>query len=568
MGLFNGFYTSLSGLNGNSHTINVTGNNIANVNTTGYKSSRAEFETQISQSLKAGSAPSGSFGGTNPTQVGLGVKLSGVSRDFTDGSLQLTGVNTDMAIEGNGFFVIDIEGSTRYTRAGNFQRNSEALLTTANGGLVQGYGIDGDFNIVEGVLETISIPIGSLTLAEASSEVKFTGNLNANGVVASSSSVIELSALYSDAGATTPAVSGDLLTGLFNTGGTSIFASGDVLHLSSATRGGATLPDKTFQIGAANTTGSTANGTTIDDLMAFFQGALGIDTDVSGGVTLNGSGQIVVEGNSGTLNDLNLVSSGIYVNQPTGILPFTMNKSSSANGESVRTTFVTYDSLGTAQTLDLTIVLESTSSLGTTWRFYAQSQDDTDVSTVLGSGTLTFGTNGQMLAVEGDTITIDHAGSGADASQQILLNFNDPNLGLSALSSTTSQVSAFSQNGSPIGTLDDFTIQTDGTIIGEFSNGLLRNLGRVVLATFVNPQGLIESASNQFESTPSSGSASIVTAGSGSSGRIIGQALELSNVDITEQFITLVTASTGFSANSRVFSTSDRLLQELMATIR
>jgi flagellar hook protein FlgE len=334
------------------------------------------------------------------------------------------------------------------------------------------------------------------------------------------------------------------------------------------TRGGATIPDKSFEIGAVNTTDSDANGTTVQDLLDFLQNVLGIDTAVSGGVTLDAAGQIAVDGNSGTLNDLAILGSGVYVNDPAGVQPFTFSKSVTADGESVRTTFIGYDSLGRELSVDITLVLESTSNIGTTWRYYAQSEDDSDLATAVGSGTLTFGTNGDLLGVTDATITMHHDNSGAETPQQITLNFDDPNLGLSALADSDSQLAAISQDGSPIGTLEDFTVQTNGTIVGEFSNGLLRNLGRVVLATFVNPQGLVETAANQFQATPSSGSASVTTPGSGSAGRIIGEALELSNVDITEQFITLVTASTGFSANSRVFSTSDRLLQELLAIVR
>ena len=567
MGLFNGFYTSLSGLNGNSHTIAVTGNNIANVNTAGFKASRAVFATEISQSLKAGSAPSGDSGGTNPTQVGLGVRLASVSRNFRDGALQLTGVNTDLAIEGNGFLVVKLEGETFYTQSGALQRNRESMLTTANGALVQGYGVDDEYNIVEGVLEDISIPIGALTLAEATSEVRFTGNLNADGDVAVNESRLESAPLYSDAGATIAAIGGDALIDLFNAAGAALFNTGDVIHLTSLTRGGATVPEKTFEVGPANTTESDAFGATVDEFLAFLQVILGIDATIGGGVTLD-AGKVVIEGNTGLRNDLDIVDSGIYVNSSTGLAPFTFDKVRSADGESVRTRFEVYDSLGAAQVVDLTMVLEETSNLGTTWRFYAHSEDDSDLATVLGNGTATFDTHGKVLAVTGETITLDRDDAGANTPQQIVLSFDDPNIGLSALADSISQVSMVSQNGSPIGTLADFSVQTDGTIVGEFTNGLLRSLGQVVLATFMNPRGLSEAAASQFEATPSSGNALIVTPGTGSAGRVLNQALELSNVDITEEFINLVTASTGFSANSRVFSTSDRLLQELLATIR
>src|SRR4051812_23686409 len=112
MGLTTALYTGLSGLNASSQLISVTGNNIANVNTAGFKSSRADFQTQISDTLSRGSAPSGDQGGTNPMQVGLGTRVGSVTRNFADGSLQPTGLNTDMAIEGDGFFIVDVNGAT------------------------------------------------------------------------------------------------------------------------------------------------------------------------------------------------------------------------------------------------------------------------------------------------------------------------------------------------------------------------------------------------------------------------------------------------------------------------
>jgi flagellar hook protein FlgE len=248
--------------------------------------------------------------------------------------------------------------------------------------------------------------------------------------------------------------------------------------------------------------------------------------------------------------------------------PFTLATQQEADGESVRTTFVSFDSLGTELVLDLTIVLEEKSNAGTQWRFYVESEDDSDLSRVLGNGTISFDTNGQLISTTDATVTIDRDDTGAQTPQGIEINFNDPQRAISALTDTTSQVAAISQDGFPIGTLDDFSINTDGVVTGVFSNGLLRNLGQVVLATFTNPEGLREVAGSLFEATASSGGGALSAPGKGGAGRIIGGALELSNVDLSQEFITLITASTGFSANSRVLTTSDRLMQELISVVR
>jgi len=568
MGLTTSLYTALTGLNANSQAISIAGNNIANANTTGFKGSRADFDTQILQNFGNGTAPTAERGGSNPVQIGLGTRLAGTTRNLQNGTIQLTGINTDLSVEGGGFFVLDLDGNRFYTRDGSFGLDTDQKLVNAAGGRVQGYGIDSDFNVVEGVLSDISIPLGTLTIAEATSQANFTGNLNAGGDAATVGSLINSGVLFSDAGGVNQALAGDLLSSIFNGSGTQLFSDGDIITISGVTKGGATLPDKTFEVGAANTTGSDDNGETMQDFFDFLEDAFGIDTSVGGGVSLNG-GQLTIEGNTGVVNDLVIDSDNIIVNQTTNpTLPFTLDKTQDADGESVRTTFVLYDSLGVEMVVDMSIVLEGKSNSGTQWRFYAQSEDDSDLDRVLGNGTLSFDTSGRFLSATDTSLTIDREGTGALTPQAINFSFDAPEQSVSALADDESEITMSSQDGTPIGTLDDFSVTESGMIVGVFSNGLLRNLGQVVLANFVNPEGLSESAGNLFEETSSSGNAAIHTPGGGGTGRIIGQSLELSNVDLSQEFINLITATTGFTANSRVFTTSDRLVQELLSSLR
>ncbi len=571
MGLTTALFTALSGLTTNATLLSVAGNNISNINTTGFKASRMTFETQILQNLSPASAPTSNLGGTNPAQIGLGAREGTITRDFSNGSLQLTGVNTDMAIEGNGFFVVDVAGVRRFTRAGTFTLDNNFNLVNPDGGLVQGFTVDDDFNVIEGVVGNVLIPVGILTLAEATSLVRFTGNLNSGGDAATLGSITTSDPLYSDATQTTPAVAGDALDTLFDNTGTALFAVGDVITVSGATKGGATLPDKTFEIGPANTTGSDDFGTTLQDFIDFLDDIMGLDTaaDPSAGIAVSGAGEIVVTGNTGTVSNIALDTGDIVVNQTTTpSLPFGWTQTQDADGESVRTSFVAFDSLGTAMTIDMSFVLETKDNTGTTWRFYIQSEDDTDLDRVLGTGTVSFDTNGQFATATAASLTIDRNNTGAVTPQTINVSFVNPDGSISALESVTSIVNTLSQDGSAIGTLSDFTIGEDGTIVGVFSNSLLRDLGRVVLAKFANPQGLVEVGANLFDVTANSGDPQIVSAGTGGAGRIVGGALELSNVELSEQFINLITATTGFSASSRVLSTSDRLFQELLAAVR
>lgn len=575
MGLSTSLFSGLSGLAANSQMLTVAGNNIANVNTTAFKRSRITFESQFSQTLSSGSAPSADLGGTNPTQIGLGTRLGSIRRDFTSGGLQPTGVSTDMAIEGNGFFVANVAGERRYTRDGGFILDRDFnLVAPGSGGLIQGYGVDDDFNVVDGVLQNINIPIGVLTLAEATTQAKFAGNLNAGGDIATQGALITGAAMYSDAGATIPAAATDSLDALFDADGNAMFVDGDVITLTGASRGGATLRDYTFQVGAANTTDSDANGTTLQDFMDFMDTVLGIDgTTVTGawtpGVDVNPSGQIEVRGNAGLANDLVLRDANIVVNRLTNpTFPLTFDKTHAADGESVRTTFLTYDSLGNETIVDLSIVLESKDNSGTSWRFYANADADSDLDTFLSTGVLTFDTEGQLVGVTDANINIDHNNTGARTPHTIDLIFEDQFGSVTALSDNNSQVSSIYQDGSPLGSLEDFSVSEDGTITGVFSNSLLRTLGRLPIAMFANNEGLEEVGGNLYRPTTNSGTATLVTPTTGGSGKVVGRALELSNVELSDEFVNLISATTGFSASSRVVTTSDRLIQELLNVVR
>lgn len=577
MSITRAMFSGLTGLNANSQIIGVSGNNIANVNTTSFKRSQAHFETQVSQTLKNGSAPSAALGGTNPAQAGLGTRLAAITRDFSDGGLQPTGVSTHVAVEGAGFFIAEDSGSQRFTRDGTFQLDRDFNLVTNGGARVQGYGVDTQFNVVEGLLQDVNIPLGILTIAQATTNVNIGGNLNTGGDVATQGSIVEAEPLYSDALATTPAVATDLLTSLFGADGSARFPAGAVLTFGNITRGGAELPDRTFEVGAANTTESDGNGTTLGDMLTFLNDILGIDGLQSNtpGVSVNALGQVTVESNTGTANQIlidpgDIIASSGGVNTQPFSLPWTIAQE--ATGESIRTNFIAYDSLGNPMSIDMITVLEDKNSTGTEWRFYIHSEDDTDLNKYLSNGTLSFDTNGQFTLAQGGSFVIDRTNTGSLDPQNITLQFTDPNGTLGSLTALSgqnvSQVNSLRQDGTPIGTLEDFSVSEDGTVTGVFSNSLLRDLGRLPLAMFSNTAGLIETGGNLYANSSNSGSPQIVQAGTGGSGRTIGRAVELSNVDLAQEFISLISAQTGFSANSRIISTSDQMIQELLATVR
>jgi flagellar hook protein FlgE len=583
MALTSTLYTGLSGLDVNQTKLNVVGNNIANVNTVGFKSSRVLFKPQFYVTDAAGAPPSSDFGGENPSQRGLGAVVASIEKNFSPGAIEPTGRATDMAIDGEGFFVVQGQ-EQMFTRDGSFTLNSENQLVTTAGDFVQGFGVDANSNIVAGRLQNITVPIGSLTNAKPTSSVKLEGNLNANGAIATGASILNSQALTDFAGATAAAPTlASLLVNLRDPASTAtpLVAAGDKITIAGK-RGGRDLPPLEYTVGATDT---------LADFADFVNQALGVDTSVvaptgspAPGVTVGAvtgdaanTGRIIITGNLGSENALSLAGTGLT--SSSGAAPFTFADgrdlagiTSDPTGESVYTSFVGYDSLGTPVTVNLTAVLENKADTGNTWRFYATSADDTDAAAftpggagqMLGTGTLTFDNEGRLAASTGTTLTVDRTNTGAISPLSMAMDFAS----LTSLTSRGSELVMTEQDGSAIGTLNSFSIGANGLISGSFSNGLTRTLGQVAVATFNNPQGLVDKGGNMYVSGANSGVAIVGTPLQLGAGSIRSGSLELSNVDLSAEFINLIVASTGFSAASRVITTSDQLLTELLNTSR
>jgi flagellar hook protein FlgE len=172
-------YSGISGLRSHQTMMDVVGNNIANVNTTGYKSSATVFQDVLSQTLQGAGAPQNGMGGTNPAQVGLGVKVAGINTNFQQGASQTTGRATDLAIQGDGFFAVRQGNESVYTRSGSFNFDQTGTLVSSSGAVVQGWlSRDGVVN-PNGPLEDIRLPIGQTLPPEQTVNVRFGGNLPA-----------------------------------------------------------------------------------------------------------------------------------------------------------------------------------------------------------------------------------------------------------------------------------------------------------------------------------------------------------------------------------------------------
>ncbi|MBX3377189.1 MAG: flagellar hook-basal body complex protein [Phycisphaeraceae bacterium] len=571
--------TGLTGLNANARKLDVIGNNIANANTTAFKASRMMFQTQFSLTPRDGTAPTTDTGGTNPFQIGMGVEVAGTQRNFGNGVISPTGDARDMAIDGKGLFVVRRGVDQFYTRAGAFRQDRDNNLVDINGNVLMGFGVDGDFQVQTGALSPLNIPVGSLSVAQATRNARFAGNLNASGAVATTGSTTTLGGTTSTGlsvipGALFPPTAPNVIeptSFLLEVAdplapSVPLFSPGQVIEVRGAERGTRVIPEARFPI---------LGTSTVADLMTFLGQALGLNAAADpptgalpAGVTLDSlTGLLTITGNVGTVNSLEIETTDIRVLDSGGQFvrnPFVTTTAGTATGESVRTSTVVYDSLGTPITLDMSFVLEGKDSNGTTWRYFADSPDDTDLSSNLATGLVRFDTLGQLQSTTPITVGIDRANTGAATPLTFNLLLSEGADRITALSATQSAIASTYQDGYPLGTLAAFGVEENGLIIGAFTNGLSRTLGQVALATFNNIEGLEDVGDNLFRVGLNSGSPVIAEPGSLGTGRIIGGALEQSNVDLGTEFIEMIQTSTGYSAASRIVRTADELLQQLL----
>ena len=422
------FSIPLSGLSASQQALSVIANNLSNMNTVGYKNEEINFKDLFYQTL-------GTTGSGNSLQVGSGVGVGAISGNFTEGTVESTGISTDVAINGNGFLVTQSNGQTEYTRAGNLQVSDSGYLTTQDGQYVMGYPATG-------------------------------------GVISNSS----LSPLQVGTGSTVPATA-------------------------------TTSMDMTLNLNASSDTGT-----------------------------------------------------------------------------SFSTPMTVYDSLGTAHTLTYSF----TKTDANTWSYQvtvpssdltvdpqtgaAITPTTTQYQAQVASGTMSFDNNGVLTSVNGTSVSstnssvsginLSNLSDGASSMNMSWDLLNSSGGGLVTQTSASSANPNSSQNGFASGTLQSFSIGTDGTIEGSFSNGQTLAIGQLVLAQFGNNNGLTRTGDNSYQATVASGQAAIGIPGSGGLGQLNGGKLEQSNVDMATQFSDMIINQSGYEANAKVISTFNQIVQD------
>ncbi|MCW8859271.1 MAG: flagellar hook protein FlgE [Deltaproteobacteria bacterium] len=439
MGVSSALYSGVSGLNANANAMSVLGDNLANANTVGFKSSRTIFGDLLSSQV------SGS-GGTS--QVGRGVGLSTVDTIFSQGTFENTETNTDLAVEGAGFFIVSDpstgNASNNYTRAGAFRFNAEGFLVNPEGYNIMGYQLDVNGNTV-GDLTPVWANTQSFTPAGPTTNINLSTNLDSDSI-----------AIAAGFDPLDPAGSSNYATSI------QVFDSLGSTHLMT-----------------------TYFTKTADQAWDW-------NTVVDGG-----------EVTGGTSGVLEIVGSGALVFDASGDL-------------------ITIDGV------DLYTVPGDTSS---------------DPVFPRPTATTTAG-------------TLDWI-NGAIQTQQVSIDMQTSQY------ASPSVVVSQEQDGFGTGTLVKLSVDELGNVIGNFSNGTPRELMRIPLAKFTNPSALNKIGSNMYAQSTSSGVPVIGTVGSGV-GNIFTNALELSNVDMAQEFVKMITTQRGFSANSKTITTTDEMLAEVI----
>lgn len=406
------FSIALTGLQADSTALNTIGNNLANLNTTAFKKQSATFEDLFYQTI-------GTTGASDSLQVGVGTRVSGTASNFSQGSLTTTSNATDLALNGNGFFVVERQGVQALTRAGDFQTDLSGNLITSSGESVMGFSLTNGKPNVNAGLVPIQIPLAATEPAQATGSVALTTSLDA----------------------------------------------------SAAT--------------------------------------------------------------------------GAVFSSPVKL----------------------YDSLGTAHSGTVTFTKTSAS----TWSYGVTIPSaDATGTPVNNTGTLTFDSSGKLVTPAANVSGIAFPGM-ADGAADLKFSLNLFDSGGNPLitqTAGTSNTSAITQDGYAAGSYQSFSVDGTGLISAQFSNGHTAAVGQVAVANVANVAGLTRLGSNDFGATLSSGAILTGVANVGGRGSIEGEALEQSNVDISQEFSDLIIAQRAFEANSKTVTTFDQVTQTAIGMLR
>jgi flagellar hook protein FlgE len=507
------FYIPLSGLDADSTALNTIANNLANMNTNGFKAQTTNFSDLFYQQV-------GSNGSGDEIQAGTGVQVASNSTDFSGGAISSTGNSTDAAIDGSGFFVLDGGGGSQlYTQNGGFQLSSNGTLESADGLAVMGYPATNGVVNTNGGLVDINVPTGQVMQPSATTNFSMTQNLDSQSAIGSQ---------------TTGQVQ------VYDSLGNNYEATVTYTNQGNNTWGySVTLPNTL----AANST--TVAGVTTASYNFGASGATLGTVDPATNLTITGP----TASGSATITAPPVTSGETVAAYTTAV-----NAAITAAG--ITGTTVTSTARG-----KLTITGTNISTSGSVV------QDP--IASAAANGTLTFNSSGNLVSPATDVSGISFAGL-SDGAATVNMNFNlfgANGTGNVSQTASASSTSATSQNGFASGQYESFAIDSSGVIAATYSNGQTQNVGQLAIATVNNQQGLVDMGSTEYQTTTASGDASVGIAGAGGRGTIEGSSLEASNVNISAEFSDLIVAQRAFEANSKAVTTFDTVTEETINMI-
>lgn len=548
----NSLLTGVSGLRAHQQMLDVVGNNLANSNTVGYKAQRIRFGDLISQTLAEATKPaSPALSGTNPVQIGLGVKVEAVDVSMQQGNLEATGRDLDLALQGDGYFIARNGSQKLFTRVGAFGVDADNyLVDPASGFRVQRFGTVGEATGTQPGFQAIGsgdvrIPTGGSIPGQGTANVTMQGNLSARAAAPQAQTLTSVQPFLAGG---VPATAATLLNVLDDN--TTDYVAGDLLNIQGQTRGN-TPVSATLAVGPATTIGDLLNA-----INANFPGST---------ASLDAAGNLVVQDTATGVSSLSVTLTDATGN--TGATTWASHAltvtAAGQVGETVRTGIQVFDSQGTAH--NLTLIFQKQAS--NTWDLTAQLSSAEGTLTDATVTGITFNDDGSFRQVAGTgagDASLRVQFTGIAAPQTIALNFGTIG-GFNGMTQFggDSSAAAVNQDGFASGYLTGLSFGQDGIINGNFSNGRSMPLAQLAIASFANPEALDRVGDNYYTQSNQSGDAVIGTAKTGGRGSVQQKVLESSNVDVALEFTRLIIAQRGFQVNARTITASDQILQEL-----
>lgn len=553
--------SGVTGLQAHQQMLDVAGNNLANVNTTAFKASRILFSELLSETIRKASQPTTNTGGTNPVQMGSGVGISGISPNMSQGNIVNTGNPLDLAIEGEGYFVLSDGQQYVYTRAGAFAVDQDSVLVDpATGYRVQRIGSIGE---IDGFQEPgnsdVHVPYDVAMAASLTQEVKVAGNLSADAVLSTTQTNVLTASQALTTGSGTLA-EGTTALSLLDQYTSGTFSSATIT-VSGYDHDGTALTDATPLTVDATTT--------VQDVIDHINTVLG----TSGTATLvNGKIRITDTDSGYSLSDARLT----FANSGTAELELSPYfEVTTVGGDEVKNVNITvYDSQGGQHVLSGAFVRTDTTN---TWDMILTSiTGDIQQLTVDNRrirGIEFNAADGSYMGMDstiGDTsdfaVTFKHDTANPQ-SIGISMGTEGQLDGLTQFAGNSTAV-AREQDGYGAGRLSTISVNKEGILIGAFSNGVKKEISTLQVALFQNTAGLENIGSGYYVPSANSGEAVATQALTGGAGTVHGGSLEKSNADVATEFINLINAQNGFQANARTIRVANDILQELSTLIR